>query len=146
MKIRFFAGVTLAAALGIAAPALGQESNFEPGGYSDISAIDVLDGQIDNYMDYLSGSWKKQQEWAKSKGYITGYQVLSNSYARDGEPDLYLVVTYDKIYDTAEQKRQQLEFEAFMKADSRKLGSQYAARGTMRKSMGEQQLRVMILK
>ncbi len=146
MKLKLFASLALAAALGFAATTSAQESSFETGGYSDVSAIDVLDGQSDNYMDYLSGSWKSQQEWRKSKGYISGYQVLANPYAREGEPDLYLVISYDKIYDAAEQKRQRLEFEAFMKADSRKLGAQFAARGSMRKSMGQQQLRVIQLK
>jgi hypothetical protein len=146
MKTTMLAGLTLAISLAFAVPASAQESSYVPGGYTDVSEIDVLDGQMDNYMDYLAGSWKRQQEWAKSKGYITSYQVLSNPYPRTGEPDLYLVINYDKIYDTAEEIRQQKEFEAFMKADSRQLGTQYADRGKMRKGMGQQQLRVMILK
>ncbi len=141
-----FAGVALAMALAFSAPAAAQESSYTPGGYSDVSAIDVMDGQMDNYMDYLAGSWKRQQEWAKSKGYITGYSVLANPYPRAGEPDLFLVVNYTKIYEPAEEVRQQKEFEAFMKADSRQLGSQFADRGKMRKSLGQQQLRVMNLK
>lgn len=146
MKTNLFAGVALALSLAFTAPAAAQESSWLPGGYTDVSAIEILPGQFDNYMDYLAGPWKKQNEFAKSKGYITSYEVLSNPYARDGEPDVFLVVTYSKIYDTAEEIRQQKEFEAFVKADSRALGAQFAGRGTMRKSRGQQQLRQIILK
>lgn len=146
MKTSLFTGLALAISLGAAAPAAAQDSSYTPGGYTDVSGIDVLDGQFENYMDYLAGPWKQQNEFAKSKGYITSYQVLANNYARAGEPDLYLVINYAKIYDTAEQLRQQKEFEAFMKADVRVLASQYAARGTMRKSVGDQQLRELKLK
>ena len=146
MKTSLFAGLALALSLGIAAPAAAQDSSYTPGGYTDVSGIDVLDGQFENYMDYLAGPWKKQNEFAKAKGYITSYQVLANPYARKGEPDLFLVVNYPKIFDAAEELRQQKEFEAFMKADARALDTQFAGRGTMRKSMGQQQLREMKLK
>lgn len=146
MKNSLFAGVALALSLGLATPAVAQESSYTPGGYTDVSGIDVLDGQFENYMDYLAGPWKAQNEFAKSKGYITSYEVLSNPYARAGEPDLFLVITYPKIYDAAEELRQQKEFEAFMKSDARRLDAAYGARGTMRKSMGQQQLRELKLK
>jgi hypothetical protein len=146
MKNFLLISTAVVASFAFAIPASAQESSFTQGGYSDVSAIDILDGQTDNYMDYLAGSWKRQQEWAKSKGYIQSYSVLSNPYPRTGEPDVYLIVNYSKVYDAAEELRQQKEFEAFMKADSRQLGAQFADRGKMRKSMGQQQLRQIILK
>ncbi|MBK6297119.1 MAG: hypothetical protein IPF48_03490 [Sphingomonadales bacterium] len=88
MRNGLLKGAVLALTLGLSAPGQAQESSYTPGNYSDVSAIDVLDGQFENYMDYLAGPWKAQQEFAKSKGYITGYQVLANPYARAGEPDL----------------------------------------------------------
>lgn len=146
MRNGLLKGAVLALTLGLSAPGQAQESSYTPGNYSDVSAIDVLDGQFENYMDYLAGPWKAQQEFAKSKGYITGYQVLANPYARAGEPDLFLVVVYSKIYDNAKQVRQQKEFEEFMKSDRRKLDTAYGARSTMRKSMGQQQLQELKLK
>lgn len=136
----------MALTLGLSSPALAQESSYTPGSYSDVSAIDVLDGQFENYMDYLAGPWKAQQEYAKSKGYISSYQVLLNPYPRAGEPDLFLVIVYPKVYEPAEQLRQQKEFEAFMKSDARKLDSAYGARSSMRKSLGSQQLQELKLK
>lgn len=146
MKLTRFASLALAASLVFASPATAQESSFNPGDFWDISAIDVLDGQFDNYMDYLAGTWKRNQEFAKSKGYIKGYKVVANTYPRAGEPDLFLIVIYDKVPDAAEQLRQQKEFEAFMKADSRALAKQFADRGTMRKSLDVMQLQELLLK
>jgi hypothetical protein len=146
MKTATLAGLALAVSMAFATPAAAQESSFAPGDYWDVSSIDVLDGQIENYMDYLAGSWKRQQEFAKSKGYIKSYQVVANTYPRAGEPDLYLIVVYPKVPDAAELVRQQKEFEAFMKADARALSKQYADRGTMRKSLGAIQLQEVILK
>lgn len=146
MKIKFAAGFALATMLAFSAPAIAQESSYTPGDYWDVSDIDVLDGQYDSYMDYLAGPWKAQQEWAKSKGYIKSYKVVANNYPRDGEPDLYLIVVYPKVYDNAEQERQRKEFHAFMKADSRAMGKAYAERGTMRKAKGSAQLQEVILK
>ena len=146
MRNGLFAGAVLALTLGLSSPALAQDSSYTPGNYTDVSGIDVLDGQFENYMDYLAGPWKAQQEFAKSKGYITSYQVLANPYARAGEPDLFLVTVYPKVYDAAEQLRQQKEFEAFMKSDARKLDTAYGARSTMRKSMGKHQLHELKLK
>jgi hypothetical protein len=146
MKTTYLAGLAVAVSLAFAAPASAQESSYTPGDYTDVSGIDVLDGQLENYMDYLAGPWKRQNEFAKSKGYIKSYQVLANAYPRAGEPDLYLIIVYPKIYDNAEQLRQQKEFEAFMKADTRQLAAQYAARGTMRKSLDQQQLQELVLK
>ena len=85
MRNGLLKGAVLALTLGLSAPGQAQESSYTPGNYSDVSAIDVLDGQFENYMDYLAGPWKAQQEFAKSKGYITGYQVLANPYARAGD-------------------------------------------------------------
>ncbi len=146
MKNGFIGCAALALAFGVSVPANAQESSYVPGSYTDVSAIDVLDGQFENYMDYLAGPWKTQQEFSKSKGYISSYQVLANPYARAGEPDLFLVVVYPKVYDPAEQLRQQREFEAFVKSDARKMDSAYGARGTMRKSLGQQQLQELKLK
>jgi hypothetical protein len=70
MKDFLLISAAIVASFAFAFPASAQESSFTQGGYSDVSAIDILDGQTDNYMDYLADPWKRQQEWAKSEGYI----------------------------------------------------------------------------
>lgn len=137
-----FASLTLC----LAAPLAAQDLPVTPGSYWDVSAVDVVDGQDAAYVDYLATRWKSSQEFAKRKGYIDSYHVLTNEYARAGEPDLYLVVVYKKWYDTAEQERQRREYEAFMKADQRKLIAESGERVTIRKLAGSMLLREWTLK
>lgn len=127
-------------------PALAQEVNYTPGNYWDVAMIDVEDGQDQAYIDYLAAEWKKNQEFARSKGWIKAYHVLANQYARDGEPDLYLITEYEKIYDTPEQLRQQKEYEAFVKKTERQLTTESGQRVVMRKLKGGMQLRELLLK
>jgi len=140
------ARLLLSAILALATPAAAQELPVSPGNYWDVSAIDVVDGQDAAYIDYLATTWKRSQEFARSKGYIDGYHVLTNEYARAGEPDLYLVTIYKKWYDTAEQERQRKEYEAMMQRDQRKLMAESGGRATMRKLAGSMLLREWMFK
>jgi hypothetical protein len=146
MKALNLIAATLALATAVAAPALAQEVHYTPGNYWDVAMIDVEDGQDQAYIDYLAAEWKKSQEFARSKGWIKAYHVLANQYARDGEPDLYLITEYEKIYDTPEQLRQQKEFEAFVKKTERQLTIESGQRVVMRKLKGNMQLRELLLK
>lgn len=143
---RSVACAAAAVALGFGVPAAAQDLPITPGAYWDVSEIDVVDGQDAAYIDFLAASWKKSQEFAKKKGYIDNYYVLTNEYRRDGEPDLYLVTVYKKWYDTAEQERQRKEYEAFMQADQRKLMAESGGRAVMRKQVGSMLLREWKLK
>jgi hypothetical protein len=145
--MRALKGLVLAGfALATLSTAAAQDASFKPGAYSDVSAIEIVPGQFQNYMDYLATNWKKAQEFNKSKGWITGYRVLVNTYPRAGEPDLYLIVDYVKQYSPEEQLAQQKEFEAFMKQTTRQATTASGERGVMRKLLGQMQLQEAVLK
>ena len=146
MKIRALMAVALATASLVAAPAMAQRSVAEPGNYWEVSDIKLMPGQSENYIDYLNANWKKQQAFAKSKGYILDYHVLSNNYPRENEPDLYLVVIFKDWPSTAEAKRQQDEFVAMMKADEHQLSKAAGDRAVMRRQMGQALLQEIIFK
>lgn len=40
------------------------------------------------YANFLASTWKADQEYAKSKGWIKSYMVMSNVHGCKGEPDL----------------------------------------------------------
>lgn len=144
-----FAGalpVVAACTLAGATPVLAQESSYTAGDYWDVSDIDIVDGQEENYLDWLAANWKRDQEWAKSKGYISDYHVLANDYPRAGEPDLFLVVIYKEQPTRAEQERRRKEYEAFVSKNSRMLVKESGDRGPMRKLMGNSQLTELKLK
>lgn len=144
MKKCLFAAA--AATLAFAAPAVAQESSYEPGVYWDIGMIDVEDGKGEAYADWLASEWKRNQEFAKSKRWIRDYFVLANQYPREGEPDLYLVTVTDRLPDAAEDRKRQREYEAWAKKNVRQLDVEQGARGSMRKVLGAMLLREYKLK
>lgn len=141
-----FSPAVLAFSMLWAMPVTAQESSYTPDAYWEVAMIDVEDGQAENYADYLAREWKANQEFAKSKGYIQDYHVLANTNNREGEPDLYLITIFKKVYDTPEQLRQQKEFEAHMKKDARVLDTEFGTRGKMRRVTGSMLLRELKLK
>ena len=91
----FRRAVMLAASLTLAhaAPALAQDAYpMTSGDYVVLSAIQIDDGHTLDYLNHLTGQWRRGQEFAKSQGWITSYEVMANAYPRKGEPDIYLLV------------------------------------------------------
>jgi hypothetical protein len=133
------AGVTM---LAIATPTLAQEENpWKQGNYWDVSSIHVKDGSGLKYAQFLASNWVKNQEFAKSQGWISNYMVLSNEYPREGEPDLYLITVYASMpsSDEADSRTKawrefnkktmgQMEAESGARADYRTLGNQVLLR------------------
>lgn len=144
--LKTFALAASAALLSFALPASAQDLPYTPGTYWEVASIDVEDGMEPQYIDFLASQWRKSQEFAKSKGYITNYHVLTNMNPREGEPDIYLVTEFEKMYDTAEQLRQQREYEAMMKRTERQLMTESGARGKMRTLKGSMLLRELNLR
>jgi hypothetical protein len=79
------------------APALASDWPLIPGDFVEVTAVKLKDGGAFSYANFLATEWRADQEFAKSKGWIKSYMVLSNAYPRKGEPDLYLVVISERI-------------------------------------------------
>lgn len=122
-------------AIALSLPAAAQNSPFDYGDYSDVTGIDILDGGGMEYANYLATEWRKSQEFAKSKGWISDYRVYSNMYPRDGEPDLYLMVTFASMPDAAESMRRDEEYRAYMKKNDTQMSAESGNRGKFRKVM-----------
>ena len=144
MKSLFVGAALIAATL--VTPAMAQESSYSPGSVWQVSRIDVLPGQFENYMDYLSGAWKKIQEAGKSEGVVVDYHVLSLNNARQGEPDLVLIIEYKDYMTTAQQEAAQKRINALLAQDDRKAEAAGAARGKMREPMGSMEYQELDLK
>jgi len=74
--------------------ASAQDSNYTEGAVSQVTAIQVTQGHMDEYMTYIRTDWKPSQEALKKAGIITGYTVFSTSPRTANDPDLYLMTTY----------------------------------------------------
>jgi hypothetical protein len=125
-----------ACALSAAVPTLAQDFPADPGAFWDVTMIDVTDGGDYAYTNWLATEWKAQEEFAKSKGWISDYKVMSNLYPRPGEPDLYLIVVYDHFTDAKDQIARRKDYMAFQKKTLQKLDEESGDRGKFRTVMG----------
>ena len=148
MITRLAAGAALAMALtmGAAAPAMAQESSYKPGSVFELSYIEVLPGQFENYMDYLSDRWKKSNEFLKKEGVVLSYRVLAINNARDGEPTLVLLIEYKDYATNAQKEAVGKKLNEFMTQTDRSSETASAARGKMREQKGSIELQELVLK
>jgi hypothetical protein len=85
------------------------------GDFYEVTGVQLKDGGALAYASFLATEWKADQEFAKSKGWIKSYMVLSNTYPRKGEPDLYLVIVSERLPSGAEQDKRDDEYTAWRK-------------------------------
>lgn len=126
--------------------ALAQDSSYKPGTVWNFSHIKIEPGQFENYMDFLSKTWKKGNEWGKKEGNVVSYHVFAVNNPREGEPDLILAIESKDYLTNAQQLELQKKFEAFMAADTRKMDTQSGERKVMRKLAGGMELQELVLK
>lgn len=148
MKSKILCTAAMAAlALGVSAiPAQAQNAPADPGLYVDIGWIDIADGGDIQYLNYLATEWRKNQEFAKSKGWIVDYAVFANVNPRPGEPDLYLSTTFASMPDAAESLRRQDAWREHMKKSDAQMSAESGDRSKFRTVMGSMLLQQVILK
>lgn len=60
----------------------------------NVAAIRTTDGHFDEYVHWLSTTWKKQEETAKAAGLITSYRILLVEPRGPNDADIYLVTEF----------------------------------------------------
>jgi hypothetical protein len=88
------AAAAASALLIIANVSLADDHPYSEGPVVNVASIRTAEGKFDEYMDWLSTTWKKLQEESKKKGYIVNYEVLTVEPRGPNDPDIYLVITY----------------------------------------------------
>jgi hypothetical protein len=131
----------------LALPAVAQERAWSEGPVTNVSAIKIVDGQFENYMEYLSKNWKVVMEEAKKAGYVLDYHVYGAQAHNPQEADVYLVVTYPNMamLDGMDQKMQPIQ-EKVTKMNVRQADEASGKRTLMRTLMGEELFREINLK
>jgi len=99
----------------MAARAMADEWPLVPGNYWEVTGVKLKDGGGLAYANFIAGEWRENQEFAKSKGWIKGYMVFTNTYPRTGEPDLYLVTVSEDVASAATSEKRQDEYMAWRK-------------------------------
>jgi len=74
--------------------ACAEDHPYTEGAVMNVARIRTENGKFDEYMKYVSTTWKQEQEAAKKAGYIVDYQVISVEPRTESDPDLLLVTTY----------------------------------------------------
>jgi hypothetical protein len=126
-------------------PAAAQEVPLVGGDYWDVTSVKIDDGHFADYADFLVSDSRKQNEYAKSKGWIKAYYILSNNNNRKDEPDLYLVTVSDRMATPAEQIARNKEMNAYLKSDDRKQLAGSGQRATYRHITGDMLLQQLVL-
>jgi len=108
-----------AATMLFATPAAAQDIPLVNGNFWNVTEVTIDDGHFSTYADYLASEFRKQQDFAKSKGWIKDYYILANFNKRADEPDLYLVQIFDHMTTPAEDIAREKEMNAFMAQTTR---------------------------
>jgi hypothetical protein len=136
-----------ALALAVSLPATAQDENpWKAGNYWNVTGIHVKDGSQLKYAQYLATEWVKNQEYAKSQGWISDFMVLSNTHPREGEPNLYLITIAASLPSSDEADKRGRMTREFSKATLAQMQAQSAGRAEIRELGGQMQLRHLVLR
>ncbi len=125
--------VVLAAGLAVSTPSLAQESPYTPGVYWTVQGIYVEDGQFETYMDYIADRYRRQQEVARQRGWITGYRIFQNVNRREDEPHLYLITEMPRLATPEEEVEREQVMNRAMRQTTRQATEGSGQRVRMRR-------------
>lgn len=126
--------------------AQGNDYPFGMGDFWEVTGVRLKDGGGLSYAKFLASQWKADQEFARSKGWIKGYKVLSNAYPRKGEPDLYLVVISDRLPSGPDADKRADEYLAWKKKSNAQLSKESGDRLEIREIESSALLQEMTFK
>jgi hypothetical protein len=77
-------------------PVLAQDHsrNWDNGYVLGVTEVHTKDGMFNAYINDLNNVWRRFLEEQMKDGSVIAYNMYANPSQRQGEPDLYLVVTY----------------------------------------------------
>jgi hypothetical protein len=97
-------------------------------------------------MDYVADRYRRNQEFAKSQGWISGYRILVNVNKRADEPDMYLITEFARMPDAKEQMERDAAVERNLRETARQAEQGSGQRVSMRKLGSSMLLQELTLK
>jgi hypothetical protein len=141
MKIRL---LTILVAFSITAlcstSALAQDHtrNWDNGNIVSVTEVHIKPGMFNAYINDLNGLWRKFNDEQMKDGNMVTYSMFSNVSPREGEPELFLTITYpnwaafdlgeeyfNKIRDKVIGSADDMRNAGIKRAELRTIGSQY---------------------
>lgn len=140
--------VAFAALALFSAPVLGQSEapSWDKGTVWDFGQVKTVDGHFDDYMKWLAGPWKEQQEALKKAGYIKSYKVLLVDAPRKDEPDIILATEYANMAAFDRSTKEEYAIGEKIWGSLSKASQEQAARASIRTIGGDMVMREAILK
>jgi len=146
ISIRIATYVALTALACTSITAFADDHAFTEGQVVNVARIRTVDGKFDDYMKWLSSTWKPQQEAAKKAGYLVSYEVIGVEPRTADDPDLLLITRYKNwaALDGATDKSDAIakQFDGSVAAASQ---AQFA-RASIRRVLGSSTMQVLELK
>jgi hypothetical protein len=129
-------------------PAHAQQARpYTEGPVVQVTDVKIMDGQFNNYMQYLQKSYKPVLEAQKKAGIILDYAFYSREARSPEDGDMYLTVVYpnmaafDGLEDRAEAVPREVSGQTRAQADKA-----FADRASMRKILGSELIRRLEVK
>ena len=127
-----------------ATAAFADEWPLASGDYWEVAGIKVKDGGDFKYAQWLATEWRKNTDFAKSKGWIKDAKILYNVYPREGEADIYIVTITTTIPTGPEFDKRQQEYQAWMKKTFETMVGESGNRAEYRTQLGSELLQEVI--
>lgn len=94
MQRRLAAAFTFVCLAFLGTSAIAQTRPYSEGPVVNVASIRTAYGMFDEYMKFLAGPWKQEQEAMKKAGLIVDYEVLTVEPRGENDPDVFLVIVY----------------------------------------------------
>ncbi len=137
-----------AALLLVCTAAVGaQERPYQDGPVAVVTSVKVVDGQFENYLEYLGKTWRQVMEESKTAGVVLEYHVMETQAHSPDEPDLYLVVMYPNMaaFDDMDKKTDPINAKV-TKMTVKQQDEASGQRTAMRTILGSQMMRELVFK
>ena len=129
-----------AAALSLAMPQSASAQDQYPlkgAEWIEITGISLADGGGLKYANWLASEWRKRMDYSIEQGWIEGYEIWSNSYGREGEPDLWIIVRFDDFSTNEEFEARGRQMRQYMQRNIEQLQQESGDRSEYRKVLGD---------
>ncbi|MEQ1801176.1 MAG: hypothetical protein ABL989_04580 [Gammaproteobacteria bacterium] len=131
---------------GMAATAVADDGKvFKDGPVIEVSYIRTKPGRFDDYMKFLSTTYRTLMEANKKAGLIVDYAIYSATPRSPQDPDLLLTITYANM--AALDRTEEFEAQSVKTVGSMPAQNQAAMdRESLREVLGSELVRELILK
>jgi hypothetical protein len=123
-----------------------EDHAYTQGPVTIVSFVRTEPGMFEEYLRYLDNTYKKLMEQLKKQGAVTGYAVYQAQPRDANDADVIITVTYKNMaaLDTLQESTDPVVKELF--GSLPKAASASADREKLRKQLGSQTVRQLILK